>query len=100
MKIHITQFYVDDPSTGLKKALSMLELAFGSKYKLSRAHLKKLLARAPVPPTELGLLEFYCELNSCMVVMKDCDTLDQLDSEDSLKTLYNQSFSLLIYLLS
>lgn len=79
-----------DPSSGLEEALSMLKLAYGSEVKLSRAKLKSLLNRPPIQSTELGLLEFYSELNSCLVVLKDCNRLEELDTEHTLKTLFNK----------
>ena len=78
----------DKAAESLENMLEILKMTYGTGRKQSRAQLDALLARSKVAATEEGLIEFYSELNSCFVVMKNCDRTADLDTESTLKTLF------------
>ena len=74
----------------LQEALETLRLTYGTDRKQSRAQLDLLLGRPKVQATEAGLIDFYSELNSCWMVMQDCNRTKDLDAEHTLKSLFNK----------
>ena len=74
----------------LREALETLRLTYGTDRKQSRAQLDLLLGRPKVQATEAGLIDFYSELNSCWMVMQDCNRTKDLDAEHTLKSLFNK----------
>ena len=88
----LVQPYFRDPkpekaAEGLKNMLEILQMTYGTSRKQSRAQLDILRNRPKVSSTEEGLIEFYSELKSCLVVMEECGRTNDLDSESTLKDL-------------
>ena len=90
LKLVLPCFRDSDRARGLQDALETLRLSYGSDRKQSRAQLEALLGRPKVQNTEAGLIEFHSELNSCLKIMQGCNRSQDLDTEHTLKALFDK----------